>query len=107
MRLINTGTTLNYVNFFIFEICGRNLLQFTYQSFQVSQYEKTVMDAIKKLEEKLDEEEETETPEDKVAEEKLSWIDRAKNIFSNLVWRVCYIVFFPKMDKFGKFPISF
>jgi hypothetical protein len=43
------------------------------------------MDAIKKLEEKLDEEEETETPEDKVAEEKLSWIDRAKNIFSNLV----------------------
>jgi hypothetical protein len=43
------------------------------------------MDAIKKLEEKLDEEEEVENPADKAAEEKLSLIDRAKKKFSNLV----------------------
>jgi hypothetical protein len=41
------------------------------------------MDAIKKLEEKLDVEEEAETPADKAAKEKQGWRDKAKQKFSN------------------------
>jgi hypothetical protein len=51
----------------------------------VSQYEKTVMDAIKKLEEKLDEVEEVENPADKVAKEKQGWKSWAQKKISNFV----------------------
>ncbi len=43
------------------------------------------MDAIKKLEEKLDEEEEVETLADKAAKGKQGWRDWTKKKFSNLV----------------------
>ncbi len=62
----------------------------------MSQYEKTVMDAIKKLEEKLDEVEEVENPADKVAKEKQGWKSWAQKKISNFVWRICFIEFFSK-----------
>ncbi len=74
----------------------------------MSQYEKTVMDAIKKLEEKLDEEEEVENPAVKVAKEKQGWKSWAQKKFSNFVWRICFIEFFSKYVRWiGEFPISF
>ena len=51
--------------------------------FQVSLYEKTVMDAIRKLEEKIGEEEEEgpgfEAQSERPAKEKQGWMDRAKS----------------------------
>ena len=56
----------------------------TIVGFQVSLYEKTVMDAIRKLEEKIGEEEEEEgsgfdAQSERPAKEKQGWMDRAKS----------------------------